>query len=493
MKKTSLCLCFLLIFCLFPVINLYSMPDDLPEKVIFRTNTESFNNVYYAAARNGSIWVKPNVEQSGITGQWQQLALPSGLSGNVTGISMDDEHIIALNGENQIYTMWNALDDVTLFRWQKEWGFPFWEGPGMKLRSDMISWDFSVVSPRFDENYTDPAGNLHPVGLGKCSHIWLLTNDGQRLTYVDPWLPTDYSYELPTPARGRFKAVSMSVSGSFIFLINKYGDMYTRFYDFDIGGADGMFMNYSYYNQSGKTSPAIQLPSPPWVMHPKISGTITGRISIHKIGRNCIHRVMRVEGTDSYGTTGYYEKDVTAINGPSDWVFHRTDQPLAGPILDNRPNNCTGFTLGKSEDNRYSYNLARLANLSVNIPVWKIINNNDWAAELMDFSCYNSPVKLRIHISSHDAIDLVLHTSDAIRLLPRERGLDNNPRVISATIEIPSDIRNNMNRLSDKAKKFLSSYLLNKQFVKVDVVATSSKVRISGTAGGLIIWWEFYK
>jgi hypothetical protein len=461
---------------------------ELPDRVLFRSNTCSFNSAYYAVTINGDIWVKPNVEQSGNDGPWQKLDLPEGLDGDVTGIAMDGEHIIALNGERQIYTMWNGLDPVSGFRWQREWGFPFWMGPGMCLRDDIIKWDWSVVSPREDENYTDPAGHLFPVGIGKCSHIWMLGADGQRLTYVDPWLPTDYSYEITTPFRGRFKAVNLSASGSYLFIIDKYGDMYTRFFDFDIGGVDNLFYQYSYYDQTNKLVPVIQLPTASWIMQPKIAGTITDRISIHRIGKNCVHRTLRVEGTDAAGNTGYYEKDVQQ---PSQWVFHRTDLPLLGRVLDNRPHDCSLLTPGRSEDQYYERNMSGTASLAGDIPWWKIIDDADWTAELLDFNCYDSPAILRVHLSPTSYIDLLLHTRDRIRLLPRERGLDGNPRLFSGTIEVPRAILSSLGSRSRKVQKFIGSYLMGRQFVTVDVSGTRDAIRVSGTAGGLYINWAF--
>src|SRR3546814_12719902 len=97
-------------------------------------------------------------------------------------------------------------------------------------------WSSDVCSS--DLTLPLPAGNLHPVGNGKVSHIWSLRDDGQHYRFNDPWLPRDDSYEMCGPQRGQFRGVNLSASGSTIFTINRYGDLYTRHYDFDLSGDD---------------------------------------------------------------------------------------------------------------------------------------------------------------------------------------------------------------------------------------------------------------
>src|SRR3546814_2421295 len=80
---------------------------------------------------------------------------------------------------------------------------------------------------------------------GKVSHIWSLRDDGQHYRFNDPWLPRDDSYEMCGPQRGQFRGVNLSASGSTIFTINRYGDLYTRHYDFDLSGDDSLFFEYA--------------------------------------------------------------------------------------------------------------------------------------------------------------------------------------------------------------------------------------------------------
>src|SRR5439155_381971 len=137
------------------------------------------------------------------------------------------------------------------------------------------------------------------------------------------------------PERGRVRAVDMSASGSTVFVINRFGDMFTRLYDFDISGPDSFFLDYSYEDQRGVQDPAIQLPPEPWREQPKIPGRITGAISIEKVGLGSIHRTLRVEGVHG-GVTGFWEKDITEPD-IGDWRFVPTGAPLEGEPLSNSP------------------------------------------------------------------------------------------------------------------------------------------------------------
>ncbi len=426
------------------------VPANLPEKVYFKGNTRSMNSRYYAAISSGNIWVKPNVERTGLSGKWVMLEnLPSGLAGKVTEFAMDDEHIIALNRERQIYTMWNALDEVSKFRWQKQWGLPFWYGPGMKLRPDVMKWDFSVVSIPEDGYWTDPAGNLRKVGSAKCSHIIMLNSGGQTITFNDPWLPRDYSYGIGTPFRGRFISVNLSSSGSTHFIINRYGDMFTRMFDFDISGLD-QFMPYSYEDQRGISGnpdsifQVIQLPAEDWLKQPKILTTgrasITDRISIQKIGKNCIHRTLRVEGTDEGGNTGFYEKDIRGI-GSASWVFHKTGEKLAGKTLDNKPYDSSAEALGQSDDLAYS------------------MKADGFTASIPDFNCYNPPATLEIRLSGGSSISLPLHYRETIRVSERAAGIDNDPRLFLGAIEAPQTFIDSLKEAPEEVKAFAGKYL----------------------------------
>ena len=381
----------------------------LPAEVQLRTPSETFNRRYEFATRQGRIFGRDR----GAGGPWREMPLPPCFAGRVESISLDDDEMIALDTARRVYTMDNALKDGSSFNWTSRWGTPFWTGPGYSLPDGVEAWSWSVISPLEDGNWVDPAGNRTAVGSGKVSHIWGLRTGGQRLTFWDPWLPLDESYEMCGPHRGRFKAANLSASGSYVFVIGRTGDMYTRLYDFDISGHDPVFFSYSYEDQRGRGDGSpIQLPAEPWKRQPPIPGAITDEISIHKVGVDALHRIIRVEG-ERAGRTGWWERD-TADPPEAGWKFHESGLPLRGTRLRN-----TGVAeLGESEDERYSMRTAEVT------------------AELSDFNVYCSPARLRVTRDGRTE-DLLLHHVDGLRQHARGRGLDHVPRVQDGVVAHP--------------------------------------------------------
>ena len=382
----------------------------LPDRVDLRTRTESFNRLYDFATRGGEIYVRLRG-----TSEWQQLPLPLCFAGRVASLSADDDELVALDGAGRVYTMDNALKDAALFSWSSRWGTPFWLGRGITLPGDVKAWSWSVVSQVEDGNWTDPAGNRTAIGAGKVSHVWGLRDGGRRMTFWDPWLAVDDSYEMCGPHRGRFRAVNLSASGSWVFVIGRRGDLFARLYDFDISGHDPVFFTYSYEDQRGKGDGApIQLPAAPWIEQPKIRGRITSAISVHKVGRDSLRRILRVEGARD-GTTGYWERDVAAPAADG-WSFHATGEPLRGRRLRNPRRDTSARGLARGEDRRYR------------------MRTDTTTAELRNFNVYCSPARLRI--TDGDGTRVVrLHHVDGLRQQARARGLDDVPREQSGAIE----------------------------------------------------------
>ena len=137
------------------------------------------------------------------------------------------------------------------------------------------------------------------------------------------------------PMRGRFRAVELSASGSYVFVIGRRGDMWTRFYDFDIAGHDPVFFQLLLRRPArrGRRRPD---PAP---------GRALGRAA-EDPGRDHVGDLDREDRrstpcTASFAsrasataTRGYWERDV-ADPPAAGWTFHRTDLPLTGKRLAN--------------------------------------------------------------------------------------------------------------------------------------------------------------
>ena len=422
----------------------------LPARVYLRGMRDTFNARYEFATRGGEIYAAPR--DGGAPG-WGRLPLPACFDGRVASISADDDEVIALDTGRRVFTMDNALKDPALFNWTIRWGPPFWFGLGRSLPPDITAWSWSVISPAQDQTFIDSAGNAHPVGTFKDSHIWALRPGGQRLTFFDPWLPDDDSYEMCGPHRGRFRAVNLSASGSTIFVIGAHGDMFTRFYDFDSSGSDPLFDSYSYDPQpKGKANAPIQLPSPPWVRQPKIPGRITSAISVEKRGAGSTHRTLRVEGSDAAGHTGYWEKDVTQTSA-SDWLFHLTGLPLAGRRLTNPRRDTSRVGQGRAADVSFAgtANGARI--------------------EVPDFNVHCTPARLVVTPAGGLPFTLRLHSVDGLRQSPRAPGLDATPREQYGAIEVPP---------AAAAQPFVKQVLGGKRFTPVTLEVTSTSLTFSG-------------
>jgi hypothetical protein len=427
-------------------------PESLPGRVDLRGTRQTFNRRYEFVVARGTIWYRSRAEVTGIREPWAKLDVPHCFDGRVRMISADDDEMVVVDEDRWVYTLDGILADPAYFTWTMRWGPPFWTGSGHRLPVRIRTWSWSVLSQLEDRTWRDDAGNDHPVGDFKVSHIWTLGRDGRRLTYIDPWLPRDMSFEMCSPHRGRFRSAGMSASGSTVFVIGPSGDMFTRLYDFDISGADSVFFDYSYESQRGRDDPVIQLPSPAWREQPKIPGVVTDRISVHKVGAKALHRTLRVEGSRG-GRRGYWHKDVTARR----WLFTATGERLRGDVLDNPRRDSSGRGLLRSETRRY---VGASGSARVTVP---------------DFNVYCSPARVQVWLGTGERFALTLHTVDAIRQDTRARGLDADPRLVQGTIEVPARLRRSRDR---EVREFLDTLGPRGRFVDADIDATLGRLEL---------------
>lgn len=426
----------------------------LPNVVHFRGRTETYNDEHYYAVHDGRIYTKPNLELTGVDEPWRELLVPACLDGTVTQISADDTVINALNANREIYTLddeWGSGRGA----WTRRWGPFFWTDMGARIPDDVRDWDTSILHAGKDKYFLDGAGRRQkPWGI---LTIYELRGDGRRITYLDPWLPSDESREVCGPARGTVVMAGLAASGSTVMVITSTGEVYTRVYEFDVSGANTVLLQSSWRDQDGVANPRIQLPAPEWVHHGRVPGNVTNRVSMRKVPPGTEHRIMRVEGTNEQGDTGYWQKDTAG----SSWEFVATGDPQTG-----KPLPLDGPHVGASED-------AVLEGLVDGRP-----------ARLTGFNPYCSPTTLRIDFAG-GPLDLVLHSVDGLRQERRARGLDLSPRYYRSAIEVPRAVWDGRAGLDADKRAFLETYFTDGRIIEGPLYATAGSVHIWETC------WSF--
>lgn len=272
-----------------------------------KTRVFSFTGKYQVALQDGVIYARR-------LGETMWYMVPGQPSGTVA-VDADGDNLMAVDGQNVVRYM-----KFPTLKWKEKWGKP---GSKLLVIPPCRGWAMSHLN--------DEAGGFHdPSGVfkdykTKVTILYMLTQDGTKIKYADPWLPPDFAHRIAAPERGRFVAENIAASGSTVFLINKAGKMYTRLADFDTAGA-----NPTHAYSFTKPGPHVtMLPAEDWRAQPDIAGRITAHITIFTTGKGNAGRELRVEGVDGLGRGGYYRKP---IYGDS-WTFVETGAKVSGPFL----------------------------------------------------------------------------------------------------------------------------------------------------------------
>ncbi|HHY07340.1 MAG TPA: hypothetical protein GX530_02155 [Corynebacteriales bacterium] len=436
-----------------PVVTNPKILAELPQRVDLRDNTSSFNRKWEMTLLDGIVYMRHRETEE----DWRQAPMPDGFHDTLIGISLDADRLIGVDEDGWLYTMKKTLGEPEDFRWIRAWG-----GPGRIFDGFQIAnttprqWCLSVINSEQDQTYTDADGRVHPVSFAGCTQVLFLVNKGQTIVSCDPWLTRDYSYEIGTPYNCRFQAAALSAGASTSFIINKYGDMYTRLYDYDIAGGDPAQFRYTWVSKPDRkvstswrehrvnfrTAP-IKLPPPDWQQHPKIPGFITDRISIHSTAPGTENRELRVEGKRD-GTTGYWHK----MLNDTKWQFVPTGMPLVGTPIENDPTDRSMDTLAAPSPYSYEGVLRGSENVRIMVPHFAYADTTH-------------PVQLTFFDNAQDAAssgphnvwgngrvyNTVMHTAYgrlasplSQRLFSRAFGIDDEPRYYSAALVISDEM-----------------------------------------------------
>ena len=473
-----------------------------PKRVELRTERAQFNRYWeFTLLPGGTLLTRPRHSHA-----WRVVPLPSCLKGKLTAISLDDDELVGIDRGRWIYTMDQVNQSPRLWNWTSGWGAMLWMAPGQTIPADTVrpaGWALSVTSPWDNRAYRDIAGRVHPSGQAKMTMIPTLRGDGSRIAYADPWLPNDRSYEIGSPLGGRFQAQSLSASASTLFVMNRYGDMYTRTFDFDSSGSDSVFFRYSWDSQRGKPSAgslaqemvdrstaAVQLPAPDWQRQPKIPGQITSAITVVSPGPGPENRQLRVEGVRN-GDAGYWHKKLHSTQ----WRFTPTGGSLQGASVDNSAEDRSAATLAPPAPWNLSASLpARTALVDgqtlvdIGLPysvvdprlldqVGLTAGKSGYRLQVENFDPAVTTRTATVTTASGAQIPVLLHTADGMRMSPSRPGLTAAPRHLIGAIELPADVY--ARRGKDPAVgKFYRTWMRGKRIAPITLSATTNNLVI---------------
>lgn len=399
---------------------------DLPARVDLRDDRQGFNSYAELALADGSLYTRPRSSAT----TWRKVPTPDCLDGHIVAVSVDSNMAVALDSDGWIYSLDNLLSGPMLWNWTRSFGAPIWLWPGMKVPNEALAPGRWAISHRMSDSFIDAKGYRHPMTAGLVQLV-SLTGGGSRIVFQDPWLPADHSYEIGGPLGGRFISDAISTSGSVTFVMDRFGDMYTRKYDLDLAGANHIPCRYTWQDQGDLPSApnqlveridpsyaAISLPAEDWQHQPKIPGEITSRISISQTGSAVEDRELRVEGR-SRARTGFWHKDLAAV----DWSFTATDLPLATPVL----------TDADPLVDQSSLELAPLSELSFDGSL-----GGGWTARVEHFDWAQTRHDAVLRSPSGHSYPIRMYTTDGLRLDPRSPGLDDQARLLEGALDLTS-------------------------------------------------------
>ena len=452
----------------------------LPAYVALRTNTMTYTPEWEFALYKGSVYVKHHEAEE----EWRVCPMPDGLKGTLIGISADSNQMLATDEDGWFYRLNNLYNDCSEWKWATNWGEFFGLNPWYKMPNNQEGmWCYSRIDDDIDDTYTDSDGRRHKVGDQSCSTAFFVDPDDHgNIIYIDPWAHADESHEVATPYSGRFQIKSMSTSASTLFIVNEYGDLYTRNYDYD-STADPLFFKYTWRSYSDEeynfkheveqysrfvdwlryTFPEIKLPSPYWVQQPKIDGTITSAISIESTWEAGMeNRVLKVEGINAKGQTGYWTKYVN----DEEWTFVVTNMELQGEVLQN------------SLEDTSQKDLADPSGLT-----YEGLLDNGAVLRVADFA-YND--------TRHDATITVdgvtvpcvifseygsLGTATTMQIFEHSSGLNEEARFYNACLVLSEDDYATLSSTTN-GKKFLKNYMNNDTIKEISMQATINEISL---------------
>lgn len=324
--------------------------DNIPLQ--FTTNQKlAMDSKFYYAIEDGRIWFKPIGAEK--DAKWKEFG--DGTLTNLESVSADGDNVVVMDKERHIHYAKSHSVDVGLSDDSSDWVIK--EGSkvswttkwfGMDLVAPIVNHfkdptlDISATARSYAIShkgtdamyYTDMAGKKHPDPFIGVTTLYMLSEDGTRLFFADPWLHNKFENELTGPEEGTFVAEKMSASASTLFLIQRSIDengkerntMYTRYADFDSIGSNPALP--ATYDEDNKVPLVRYLPAEDWLKQPEIvlegKACLSNTIFILQTGQGQNHRQLRVLGKDKDGEPCCYYKNIY----DREWSCEKIDQPV---------------------------------------------------------------------------------------------------------------------------------------------------------------------
>lgn len=437
-------------------------PLAFPDAVTTKTARQTFNqHFYYLLDAQGRIWMKsiPTSEKTkDVAREWKLVDMPKGAN-RITAISADQDEILARSDQGRFYSMRWFPNDV------------FADETPPQTWTDLLGWPTSgaltsdpnvrMALGRRTRNYTgfeDPLGRYHDGG-GGLSTYYLRGPGGRSIEYTDSGLSPSFTHQIGSPDRSTFIMENHDVAADTLFVVNAYGELYTRIADFDASGPDSMFFEYDYSGNPTRPE-VIALPGEDWLKHKVIplegKAQISTQLAIATTGAHNKDRELRVAGYDRFGNPGYYYKRIfdQTIGSPvrldnDPWHFQIDRQSKIDPMTlldpaDTDPDPARAKTRVKVSVPRWE----REAKPPRRAPVEEMRFSgalNGVRAEIKDFQFENSPMHLTLS-DGKDSVVVTLHTVEKWSHLSFR-----DPEEYQVTLEIPPEAWKTKNPALKKA------------------------------------------
>ena len=385
--------------------------------------------------RDGQLLVRTAADTD-----WRALAPPPEAVKPIIAVSADeDDFYVVVTSDGLLHAHFPCPpDDSACQPFMTRWGLPFLEHRqrplGLPFAVDHLRAGRVAFSVRHKTvaQYEEPGGRAVNWGRAGTSSLFVLDDTGTRIFLADPWLPPDFSREVPPPTHNSEPLVlaSIAASASQLMAITVDGRVFTRFYDYDVNGGTPFFfydhrlpLDDAFANEppTSLASEAMTrlVPAEPWREQAPIGGRVSRRIAIVQTGVGNLTRRMSVVG-ELDGQRGVFQKSIADLA----WRFVGADEAVSAEEWLTAPTTTTPTTLPSPKLSMGGW--------------WRMESVHDRRqvhASTNDFWFHNEVAHITLHTGEGD-VELTVQLADAWTLFAADNAADNDTawRLLMATV-----------------------------------------------------------